>query len=499
MSVNFQHNDYTSMLPQWKKARDCAKGQRAVHDAGTCYLPMLGEQSSPEYEAYKARTPFYNATWRTIDGLRGMIFRKPPLVESPASIKPMMDDVTLQGEPLQMFLLDIVEEALTTGRMGIFIDYPMVDISNATRADELRNNFRPMMKLYCAEAIINWKTKTIKNKTVLSMVVLAETGAVAKDEFEDVNHKQYRVLDLVEVSEEFVYRVRVFTVDKDGKDQLMSTVYPLIGGKPIDNIPFQFISVDDVNWAVDEPPLMDLVDMNISHYCTTADYEHGCHFTGLPTPVITGYTMDPALDTTFSIGSMSAWIFPNQGAKAEYLEFTGQGLGALERNLAKKENYMAVLGARMLEAQVRGVESANTASIHRGGEQSMLASIAQAISIGFTKALQTFAAFAGETGVVKVELNRDFFPAPMDSLMLTALIAAWQNGAIGYSTLFDKMKQGEIVKFDGTPDEEQTDIKKYPAPMQVAGTTPGSSSPNANNKGAKATIAEPTQTQLQHK
>ncbi|MFX5760945.1 DUF4055 domain-containing protein, partial [Acinetobacter baumannii] len=82
-------------------------------------------------------------------------------------------------------------------------------------------------------------------------------------------------------------------------------------------------------------------------------------------------------------------------AKAYFLEFEGQGLDALEKNLSRKENQMAILGARLLEAPQKGVEAAETAGIHRAGENSVLASVAQTLSEGLEKALELFILWAG--------------------------------------------------------------------------------------------------------
>lgn len=510
MGVSNQHKDYKRMIGKWQRCLDVCAGQEAIHAAGPTYLPKLGEQTQPEYDAYKLRATFYNATWRTVVGLQGMLFRKPPKEEVPEIVKPMLENVTLTGTPLHVFALELSEECLKLGRVGVLIDYPTVS-DTATLADADRLNLRPSMRMCKAPSIINWKTRTIENKTVLSMIVLQEIKDVRVDDFEDADQIQYRVLDLTPIvladgSIKTVYRVRVFIEKEKGnikEDVLIEgPYYPKINGVNLEEIPFQFIGVDDVSWNVDEPPLIDLVDVNLAHYRTVADYEHGCHFTGLPTPVISGYNIDDSKQEKFNIGSMTAWVFPNANAKAAYLEFTGQGLQCLEGNLTKKEGYMAILGARMLEVQVRGVESANTAAIHRGGEQSMLASVGQSISIGFTKALKLFCDFAGaDSKDVKFDLNKDFFPVPMDALTVTALIAGWQNSAYSYDTLHANLKAGEIIPLDSTPESELASIKKNPPPMLAAPTTPGNV--KAEKKAPKAektpaTLA-PTQTQLQNR
>jgi hypothetical protein len=513
MSVKFQHPEYQANIGKWLRCETVANGQDAVYAAGQDYLPRLSDQDDQEYEAYLKRTPFYNASWRTIVGLQGMLFRKPPQTKLPPVIEPMIDNITLDGKSLHIFALGLAEECLKVGRLGVFVDYPQVS-ETATKADAIAENHRPLLRMYRAKSIINWKTRNINNATVLSMVVLQEARAIPVDEFEDKESDQYRVLDLVDIEvpqgdsvvTKLIYRVREIIVEEEGGKEVektLLTVFPKINGKHLEAIPFQFIGVDDVSWEVDEPPLIDLIDLNLSHFRTAADYEHGCHFTGLPTPVISGHTIEKeahGADQKFHIGSMTAWVFANAEAKATFLEFKGEGLNSLKDNLNRKEKQMAVLGARMLEVERgNGVESANTAAIHRGGEQSMLSSVAQAISIGVTKVLKIFARFAGaaDTAEVKFELNRDFFPAPMDSLTLTALIAAWQNSAISYETLFENLKKGEIVRQEATHEDEQKAIEDNPPILPSAGTTPGSPSPNAPSTTVGGTNNNPTSKQLQ--
>jgi hypothetical protein len=107
------------------------------------------------------------------------------------------------------------------------------------------------------------------------------------------------------------------------KDVLLSEVYPLMNGKPLDFIPFTFLSADDTTPEVDEPPLIDLVNMNLSHYRTCADLEHGAHFTGLPTPYVCGAQLENPNDKLY-IGSQSAWMLKSPDAKVGFLEFTAR-------------------------------------------------------------------------------------------------------------------------------------------------------------------------------
>lgn len=485
--VRTEHDGYAEYCDKWCRVRDVVAGQDTVHAAGTKYLPRLIDQELSDYNAMVMRTPFYNASWRTIAGLIGMMFRKEPEIEVPDTVTELLQDVTMSGTPFTVFAQEVAEETMEVGRVGVMVDHPPTVDNNGepitvARAQEL--GLRPTMQLYKAESIINWKFKTINNRYTLYMVVLKEDYTWPKSEFEDNHEDRYRVLDLE--PETNTYRVRVFRInERDGSDELVSEVRPLMNGQPLNYIPFIFMSPDGVEADLDEPPLIDLVDLNLAHYRVTADYEHGCHFTGLPTPWIAGFqqiTEEGKEPEKMYIGSSAAWVFPNADAKAEYLEFTGQGLGALERNLDRKEQQMAVLGARLLAAEKRQAETATTTAIHRTGENSILSSISIAVSLGLKQCLVWFTDWANaDSGQVDYELNKNFLPVTIDAQTLIAYMQTWQAGGLSEEEFFDLLQSGDLIEADKTFEEHQAQIESNPPmakPLARIGSSAGNSNPN---------------------
>lgn len=485
MAVEKPHPEYDRMIDRWLRCRDVTSGQDAVHFAADRYLPKLKDQTMTDYTAYVMRATFYNATWRTVAGLVGMLFRQPPKIEAPEQVKVYFDDITMSGTPLHLFAQSVCEEALKLGRLGVLVDYPEMapGQQSITAARAAAMNLRPTMQSYKAEDIIYWKTERVNNKTVLTQVRIRECAQIpGDDEWSEKEEERYRVLDLVLTSEDDGtvtprYRVRIFKLEDTGvkgvtKDvQIGGDLYPLKRGKALDYIPFIFIGVDDVTPEVDDPPLIDLVNVNLSHYRSTADYEHGCHFTGLPTLFLKGFKQDNPNEKIY-IGSQAAIVTSAPDADGKFIEFTGQGLQALKENITAKEGQMAILGARMLEPQKKGVQTAETESIHRKGEESMLAGAAQAISLALSIALAWFSDWAGAAGKATLELNRDFYPAPMTPQEVTALVAAWQSGAISKESLFENLQQGEIISQDVTFEEEETRIASSAPELGVSGIDP---------------------------
>ena len=476
--VRTRHAQYDIYAAKWKRCRDVMAGQDAVHAAGIYYLPKLKEQTQEDYEAYKKRATFYNASWRTVAGLCGMMFRKPPTKDIPPGIEPLLEDVTLSGVPFDRFSQDASYEVLQIGRVGLLVDHPPMPLDGAAITVAVKESFglRPTIKSYPAESIINWKYKTINNRHTLAMVVLEEEHEEkGESEFEIKCEKRYRVLDL---QDDRFYRVRVFRINDNQQDeQVGQDIIPFMNGEVMSFIPFVFIGPDGTEATLEEPPLIDLVDVNLSHYRSTADYEHGCHFTGLPTPYITGYSVQVDAEgkpVNLYIGAQSAWLIQNSEAKVGFLEFTGTGLTTLRENLDAKKQEMATLGARALaDGSAKQVETFGATAIKHVAENSILASIAISTSKGLTIALQWFSDWTGIKAEIEYDINRDFLPVQMDAPTLTAWVSAWQQGALSEAELFDNFQKADVIRADKTLEEHQEEIDTAPPPAPPSSARPG--------------------------
>jgi len=439
-NVNKRHPDSAEMLPIWQKCENAREGQTAIHEAGRTYLPELSGQSNSEYQAYKRRAVFYGAMSRTVDAFAGMIMRVPPSVDNPS---PYLDDVTGHDCSLTEFAGEVLEEVLVTGFGGILVEHsPMAQAVTLAQAQAL--GARPYLALFDADSIINWR----KDGKRLTQLILEEEEYIAKSEFEGEEQCFYRVLDLDESGN---YRQRKF-IEKDKYFvQVGDDIYPLMNGANLKEIPFYFLGDAD-----ELPLLIDLVDLNISHYMMEADLANGRHFTGIPQPWLAGVQLPDGV--TLSVGGTNAWVFPDPQANAQYLEFTGQGLLSLEKGIDKKEAQMASLGARMLSDSVVA-ETATGAGIRSSGEFSILAQLSDRVSKVLSRACSFMHQWAGLPEVA-IKLNTDYLPAKLEPQELTAICAAWQSGAISSQTLFNNLKQGEIINSDITFEEEQARINE---------------------------------------
>ncbi len=467
MRVNSTHGDYDANLSAWSRARDVFAGEDAVKLAGERYLPKLDSQSDDQYKAYRARAAFFNATARTADGFVGLILRREATVKLPEpgtgvgkALANFADDADMLGTTLNAYAKNVVSEVIAVGRAGTLIDWE-ADVEQ-----------RAYAVLYSAEQIINWRTERVNGRNVLTLLVLAETAEQVEvdDPFVVKPVEQLRVLRLVKalakgdgMKPSWSYQVEIWQkrANKDRRKPewvLITTRTPLRLGQPLPLIPFVFHGPRHSLPLVDKLPLADIIAVNLDHYRLDADYKHGLHFTALPTAWVSGFDKS----ATLRIGSSTAWVSEAPGATAGFLEFTGQGLTTFERAMDRDERLMAVLGTRMLEAQKRVGETAEAIELRQSGENSVLSTVSLSVSDSLTQMLrwvywwnstEETPEAIGEDKVL-VQLNTDFTARGMSSDELTAVVAAWQAGAISRETMFELFRKGEVLPAGRTNSEE---------------------------------------------
>jgi hypothetical protein len=333
---------------------------------------------------------------------------------------------------------------------------------------------RPYWTLYKAEAILGYRVSQVNNRSVVSQVRLHETVEMPTGEFSAEEKDQVRVLELagtVDDDGEQVgvrYQQRLFRKDESGKwydatEEVTGqpAIVPTMNSATLQAIPFIFFGPRDLLPHINKPVLLDLANKNLDHYRLDADYKHGLHFVALPTPWARGVTAEEIEAGHFdAVGPTNIWMTTSADADFGMLEFQGAGLDAIKTALERAESHMATLGARMLAPEKRQVETAETANIHRMGENSVLSSMAQAVSMGLTRALEWSAEWVGVSPEnVSVDLNRDFLPQTMDSRQIEALLKTWQAGGMSKQSLFDNLQRGEVIDSERTFEDEEADIQ----------------------------------------
>ena len=443
MPVETTAPEYKYLVPFWSKCRDAYEGQEAIVARGSQYVAPLDTQSPEEYMAYLRRGLYFNATARTVQGMVGASFRRPPSISAGAA-DDLLSDATLTDLPFQSLAKQAMREVLIVGRFGILCDYS-------------EEESRPYLSPYVAENIINWRVERIGGRSTLTMVVLTESGHVSdpNDEYKLTDQHRIRVLSLVDG----VYNVSVYVKVKDSSGGtreryiLVEESTPTVAGQPLSYIPFICINANAPGMDTDRPPLLDLVDVNIHHWRLSCDYNHGLHYTGLPTPIAAGF---PKSNEGYRIGPGAAWWSDSPDAKASFLEFKGEGLGAMRDALSEDEAKMAALGGRLLEKPKHAAEAAAAIRLRISGDQASLASITESLDRGLTQTLGLLNLWLGVIPEgVEVILNKDFFGEAMDADQALKLMQITQAGYMSVDNLMFLYGRGELLRPGVEPSDER--------------------------------------------
>lgn len=463
MPVNTPHRLIRAMADKWARLRDCASGRDAIIAGGARYLPRLeGTQKTDYY----TRGNFYNATARTVQGLAGAISQRPPTLDADVSLKAMAADVTAAGMSLEEFAREVTAEVVQMAYFGVLVD--VADV--VARPEGLTAATRPYLVPFKAEQIINFRTERIEGAEHLVFLVLRADVEEPdpQDEFATKVTEAYRVLRLTVVNGARVYSNERWQLaeagDKAARPSFtrVSEAIPVRNGKPLDFIPFYFCGASNTNPEPDSPPLIDLADVNLAHWRNSSDHEWGLHMVALPTPWIAGAALQDG--EKLSLGPSNVLPLPI-GATAGMLEFTGSGLGAIERALERKERQMAVIGARMLEDQANAPETATAVAMRHSGEQVTLRSICQSIGRCLTSAMQaagwwmSTAATPADVRCV-VEMNQRFFVVKASPDEVRTALMLLQAEKITYDTFWHFIATGGWTPEGRTAGEELEELAK---------------------------------------
>ena len=417
MSVETIHPELVGFLDEYTLIEDCLDGQRTIKEKGTEYLPMPGcvntipilptmtdrqkeeavlvnrhllSKHRERYRDYLKRAVFYNVAARTLSGLVGKIFERAPNVNLPSGLQMLIEDASGNGTSLEQMTKRAAWYVLGMGRCSLMVDFPRFEKQEQTKADLTRNIVRPEIILFDHRTVINWRTKKVNGRNILSMVNIKEDYVKSDDGFKQEFDIQYKVLRL---DDDNVYRIEIWRRSVGEGWSIFEVSTPIAyNNKPFDHIPFTFIGAEDNSPSVDRQPLYDLCELNIAHYINSADHEEAVHIVGQPTPWVSGLTqewLDTQMGGVFELGSRAAVPLP-ENATAGVLEVGENSLvfAAMEH----KEKQMVALGAKLVESKTVQ-RTATEASFEEASETSTLHNSAKNVSAAFLWALKEAALF----------------------------------------------------------------------------------------------------------
>lgn len=425
--------------------RDLAAGPSRIRAKGTVYLPQAQSEDPFNYRDRLARSVFFNVFGKTIKGLAGFIFRRDPVLgdDMPDVIQEQWENIDNAGTHGDVFVYEILQDALTTGHAAILVDYPKQDVENPSLADE--DGLRPYWVPIKKENILSWRTTVEDGKTILTQVVLQESQYVPDGLFGQVEQIQYRVL----YREANAVGFRLFQISKN---KVLIQVDEGIYGNQIE-IPLAEIPTSGRKALFEsDPPLIDLAHLNIAQYQMWSDYATAMHMTCVPILFTSGFLLQDDSGRKVVIGPNTGLNSPDPAGKAEYISHNGQALGACKQALDDLKGDMSTLGIAMLNTQKRIAETEEAKRIGKADTDSALSVTARGLQDGIERALDFHARYLGLDEGGSISINRDFENMQMQADLLTAFVGA-VNAGLPPRLLIEQMQAGQLINPDEDVDE----------------------------------------------
>jgi len=501
--TTFVHPEYQYWRDTWRTLRDCYVGEMEIKRKGDRYLPKLEDMTKEEYAAYVERAVFFNMTLRTLVGLLGTLFNRNPVVEN---MPPKLDtsNCSKLNQTLMQFVREVARELIHMGRYGVLLD--MDD----------QGKRPPYFAGYIAENIVDWTVREIEGRWVLTEIILRELRLArpilnpisltpAGQILPNLTHVEmdtfsqdsavtraarrwiasYRVLRLEgdpDAPGEMIYRQYYHTSER-GDASPEGTPYakytPTNRGRPFRFIPFMFFGPFDNKPDADKSPLLDIARLNVSHYRSYAQLEHGRFFTAMP--IYYAQVPEGQNEGSYTIGSSVVWEVA-KGDKPGILEFNGSGLKYLTEACDKKEDQIAALGGRLVGVErVSAGQSNNNLMLKEANEQALLLNVANVIDVGMTALIRWWAIWQDvspeEAAIIGFETNKDFLLNKAGAREYRAIQMMYEAGIIPVEVLYDFLRRAEVV-----PD--WMSMKDFTTSLKSADSFPNMADVRARQRGA---------------
>jgi hypothetical protein len=467
MALPDKHPEYIERLGEYVQMADTYAGERAVKSKRLDYLPAsegmvqdgMTTPSAPgwrDYEAYLLRAVFHDVVREAVKAMVGIIHERPAEIQVPKRLEGMIKRATISGEDIHMLHRRITVAQFVYGRCGLLGDVP-------TGQDV--DKVMPYISFYDPIRIINWDAgKLDEGKNELALVVIDE-GGYRREGFNWKTERKYRVLarglpenlddswDRPDGDAPFGVCVKVNeTTMPIGSD----FVYPEIGGKTLNKIPFVFIGANDLVPEPEIPPLLGLSNLALAIYRGEADYRQTLYAQGQQTLVVIGGAVDEAAPTQLRTGNKGV-IDLKIGGDAKYIGVSATGLSEMRQALKTDLDRAAAEGVQFLDSQSEPGESGEALRIRVAAKTTTVGSVARAGASGLEQMLKMMAEWVGENpDDVKVKANTDFADQTVAGAALLAFMQAKQLGLpLSLKSIHGRMKVNNFTDMDFDQENEQ--------------------------------------------
>lgn len=456
---------YQAMENRWWKMETLLNGTEAMRKAGEDMAPKHEHESQINYDDRIGSNVLFNMTDLTLRTWVGRPFGSKITYtdDFSAHLKPLMDDVDLNGNNMDVFARHWFRQGVAKAFSHVLVEFPRVEMADYIRtlADDEAQNIRPYLVHVFPEQLIFAIADRVNGKEVLTHIRIQE-DVVTLDGWEEVITTQIRVLelDMVNIGSDgepnFVQKVRVDIHQQNEKE---NWVVVETWWMDIDFIPLVTFYADRQAFMIGRSPLDDLADLNIRHWQSMSDQISILTVARFPMLACSGGDDE---EGHLVIGPKE-WLYtPDPQAKFYYVEHKGAAIEAGSKDLADLEKRMQSYGAEFTKDRPDR-ESASARNLDTTEATSPLQDVVYRFNDAMNYALWMMSVWMNKDHAGRAAVPTEF--TSPEAMELQTLYNTWQSGGIdtkGY--LKELQRRGvlseEFVNFSNTarnPDKEQED------------------------------------------
>ncbi len=414
-------------LDRSKLPRTLLGGTAAMRLAGTEFLPKHTLESVEAYSRRLSCSTLLNAFRKTASYLTGQVFQSDIIFADNVeqSFLDWSEHVDTSGNDLNVFAKRVFFNGLGRGVSHIMIDAPKASDSIKTLEDEKKAGVRPYFREIHPESILG---AIVSEDGFLEQVRIAE---VATERIGRYGTKQVKKVRVLEPGKWELYRI----TDDDSETLEDSGTF---------SVPFiplvTFIPGDDWTQVTGETPLMDLADLNASHWRSSSDQNNILHIARVP--VLFGKHIDMSV---MPVGVSSMIISDDDNADLKFVEHSGAAIDAGKNDLNEIEAQMALYGLQQLLPRT-GNMTATEKALTSAESNSSLGTWATEFESTLNDAFKVAGAFAGiEFPDNGISVNHEYSFGVVDPQEIAQLLKAQEQGVLSAQAVFSEIRRRGMV------------------------------------------------------
>jgi hypothetical protein len=433
------------MMPDWKVMAAVTNGTNYIRDLAELYLPQEPREDDEAWQARIDRSVLSPYTSRLIETAAGAVLRKPIHIEGDPYWSEVALDIDGIGSNINEYARRALVSSLTYGHSAILVDFPAATGAR-NLAEERAMGRRPYFVHVDAPQIWGWRKDDTNRLTQIR-----------------IHDYEYRPLN--EFGEE---QVEVMRVIYPGRYDLYTlgqetVTFEESNGFSLDTIPVVPIYSNRRGVLISQPGLLDIANLNITHYQRQSDLIHALHIAAMPTLVLEGYSQDSSeatIGVNYALGM-------EPGHKAYYVQSDATSFEAQMAELQSLEGQMSTLGITKLFGQKFVAESAEAKRIDQAQSNSVLAIISQELESALNQAFKLAAQYVGlEPPVITIDRDFDYYRLIGQDVAVLAQLN--ESGKISDETLLKILQHGEILPEDVKIADELARTQQMAVPENTA-------------------------------